>query len=84
MRHANIMFLDASCMQNIVIFYKIYQPAYNEILAMYLHAQFVADTPTEKLIIELTSPYANTSGSFLVIDDHGAEIPDVYGQLFTR
>ena len=74
LRHIPEMFQDDRCKDNVLYFYKNWQPALARFSKEGIVKRFFDYLPTADQIIELTRPYAKDGGSVVVIDDFAEQL----------
>ena len=59
---------------NVVFFYSVWQPIYDELMRDNVVTKWVNKMPTNEEFIELVQPFVNKGGSIVVIDDFMSQI----------
>ncbi len=80
LKNANHFFHDPKCMENVILYYKEYQPIYEE--NKHLITEFVNQVPTYNLVKERIEFYKNYGGSVILIDDFANELHESIRSLF--
>ncbi len=80
LKHPNYFFQDPRCMRNVILYYKEYQPIYEE--NKNLISEFINQVPTYNLVKERVEFYKNIGGSVILIDDFANELHESIRSLF--
>lgn len=81
-RFADTLFKDGRCKQNIIYFYKEWQPQLEMFKKENIVHKWIAGKPTVELVHELTDQCKDSGGSIIVIDDFATELDKEIAQIF--
>jgi hypothetical protein len=82
LNRGNQYFRDPRCLQNILFYYKEWQPKYGEFDAA-LKIQFINAVPTAAEVREKTAMFQSHGGSLIIIDDLMQDVTQDVSVLFT-
>ena len=82
LRHADQLFKNPQCKQNIIYYYKEWQPSYDVFKTENIVSEWVHQLPTVTDLKERTSFHKET-GSIIVIDDFGSDLSRDISEIFT-
>jgi hypothetical protein len=82
LRNAAALFESPECRNNIIYFYKVWQPLYSQAKADNVVKTWISELPTIALVREHTEYYKNKGGSICVFDDYGTQINREIVEIF--
>ena len=83
LRDAHVLFEDPRCSQNIIYYYREYQPKFDEFKKENIVREWVPKLPTVEDVKEKTLPYKHRGGSIIVIDDWGEDLNKDISTIFS-
>ncbi len=83
LRLKNEVFVDGNQINNVVFFYSINQPIYDELRKQNIVTKWIKKKPTNDEFIECVAPFQNRGGSIVVIDDFMSEITKDFVEIIT-
>ncbi len=83
LRLKNDVFQNGHEIKNVVFFYAVDQPIYNELRKEGVVTTWINKKPTNELFIEQVSEHKNSGGSIVIIDDFMSDISKDFVEIIT-